>query len=410
MATFVKGSAAVPNATGYALCKVDGQTYTEIARKRVGILDVGIANEKFDVYGKPTSTDTDVARTAMIDIEDFDISDDVNKCVYLNPTMGANRVMFLYSKYEDYSSYVEGYSYNDLNTHSGGKFDAASIVRLAKENNATHVAFFSITTASPLEVVLPNKINFRLDDYANKLPAGQTHQLVVKAIGEGGEDLDGDGKIYADSDYGGDVNGDPLEYTVEQEAVFNFDFTTNTIDDYALEDIFTVPSGTNTSTIEYDPTYGMSLNGQLANGLNLNTPIDSSKAWALEFTALFVTPTVIAGNRRAFLGGVDLYPFVFINGTEVNKMGFQVSNGSHATIGYGNLIYDVETNYKVVYDGAGKCTIYANGNEIGSANISMTGNFTVILGNVPGKSTAYVWQNVENGKKSYLHKMKFYYN
>lgn len=193
-------------------------------------------------------------------------------------------------------------------------------------------------------------------------------------------------------------------------AVFDFDFTTNTIDDYALSGVFTVPEGSNTSAIEYDATHGMSLNNQLPNGLNFVTPLDASKAWALEFTALFATPTVLAGNRRAFLGGADLYPFVFINGTTFDKMGFQISNGNHATIGYGNLVYDKECDYKIVHDGNGKVTAYADGVEIGSGSVNFAGqSFTVMLGNVKGKSSAYVWQNVETNK-SYLRKMKFSYS
>ena len=251
-------------------------------------------------------------------------------------------------------------------------------------------SYNSLATAS--------EINFEVS--AMDFAAGD-HLLAVKAKG--------DGVNYSDSD-----PSETVTYTVEEQSsesvVFDFDFATNNIDDYALSDIFTVPEGSDTASIEYDSTYGMSLNNNLPNGLNLVNPIDASKAWTLEFTALFVTPTVLEGNRRAFLGGNDLYPFVFINGGTFGTLGFQVSNGSHAFVGSGKLVYDQEAEYKVVYDGAGTMTIYANGEVIGTTTINMTGNFTVILGNVSGKSSAYVWKNVEDGKKSYLHKMKFYYN
>lgn len=209
---------------------------------------------------------------------------------------------------------------------------------------------------------------------------------------------------------GGDTGTEGGDSGAEADGVvFDFDFTTNGIEDYALSDIFTVPEGTDTSTIEYDATYGMSLNGQLVNGLNLVTPIDASKAWTLEFTALFVTPTVLAGNRRAFLGGENLYPFVFINGGTYDKMGFQISNGSHKTV-YGIMAYDAESSYKIVHDGSSGVKVYVNGKEVGSVSVDFTDQFfTVILGNVKGKSSAYVWQNVETNK-SYLHKFKFYYN
>lgn len=204
---------------------------------------------------------------------------------------------------------------------------------------------------------------------------------------------------------GGDTEEEP-----SGEVVFDFDFTTNNLDDYALDSVFTIPSNSTTSTITYNQTYGMSLNNNLPNGLNLVEPIDASKAWTLEFTAFFVTPTVLAGNRRAFLGGDNLYPFVFINGTTFENMGFQISNGTHATVGYGKLVYDKECDYKIVYNGNGKVTAYADGVEIGTGSVNFDGQqFTVMLGNVTGKSSAYVWQNVES-KPSYLHKMKFYYN
>ena len=241
-----------------------------------------------------------------------------------------------------------------------------------------------------------NEINFAMA--ALNLAPGD-HIMVVKAKAAD----------YEDSDYSNEV-----VYTVAEavpEAIFDFDFTNNTIEDYALDNTFTVPTGTTTSTIEYDATYGMSLNGQLTNGLNLVEPIDASKPWTLEFTALFVTPTVLAGNRRAFLGGADLYPFVFINGNTYDSLGFQISNGSHATVyGADVLAYDREADYKIQYDGSGNVTVTVAGVEKGTVKVNFSGQyFTVILGNVPGKSSAYVWQNVESNK-SYLHKMKFYYN
>jgi hypothetical protein len=209
----------------------------------------------------------------------------------------------------------------------------------------------------------------------------------------------------------GEASSGGGEVEPDSSSVFDFDFTANTIDDYSLEDIFTVPDNSTTSAIEYDATYGMSLNSNLPNGLNLVNPIDASKPWELEFIALFVTPTVLAGNRRAFLGGNDLYPFVFINGATYDNMGFQISNGTHATLyGKGVLAYDKEATYKINYDGNGKVYVTVDGVEKGNVSVNFAGQqFTVILGNVKGKSTAYVWQNVEEGKKSYLKKLKFKY-
>ena len=212
--------------------------------------------------------------------------------------------------------------------------------------------------------------------------------------------------VEAAEDEGGSGDGGD---TTDENVVFDFDFTANNLDDYALSNIFTVPEGSDVSAIEYHSTYGMTLNGQLPNGLNLVEPIDASKPWTLDFTALFVTPTVLAGNRRAFLGGANLYPFVFINGTTYDSMGFQISNGTHATK-YGILAYDAEATYKIVHNGSGSVEIFVNDKSKGTVSVDFTGGqFTVILGNVPGKSSAYVWKNVEN-TNSYLHKLKFTYN
>lgn len=261
--------------------------------------------------------------------------------------------------------------------------------------NATSYELLEKTDGNYKSITEASAINFEVS--AMGFEPGD-HTLVVKAKATGYEDSDASNEVV---------------YTVaeaEPEAVFNFDFATNNIDDYALSDIFTIPSGTDTSTIEYDSTYGMTLAGQLKNGLNLVNPIDAGKAWTLEFTALFVTPTVLAGNRRAFLGGADLYPFVFINGTTYNQMGFQISNGNHATV-YGKMKYDVEATYRIEHDGNSGVTVYVDDVQVGKVTVNFAGMFfTVILGNVPGKSSAYVWDNVETGKKSYLHKMKFYYN
>lgn len=278
--------------------------------------------------------------------------------------------------------------------------------------NATSYKLFEGDT----EIAEASEINFNVTEL---ITAEGDHTLTVKAYADGYTPSDASNEVTFtvasastdEGDSGSTDTGDSGDSgTTTEGVVFDFDFTTNNIDDYALSDIFTVPDGSTTSAIEYDSTKGMSLNSNLPNGLNLVNPIDASKAWTLEFTATFVTPTVLAGNRRAFLGGADLYPFVFINGGTVDTLGFQVSNGSHSYVGAGKLVYDAEAEHKVVYDGAGKLEIFINGTSIGTATINMTGNFTVILGNVSGKSSAYVWQNVESGKKSYLKKIKFYYN
>ena len=194
------------------------------------------------------------------------------------------------------------------------------------------------------------------------------------------------------------------------DTLFNFDFTKHTLDDYVLDGTFTVPSNSNLSTIMYDNLLGANFNGNLPNGLIITNPIDASKAWTLEFVASFAQPSDLAGNRRAFLSGDNLTPFIFINGGTVSTLSFQISVGSHLYLGAGKLIYDAETSYKITYNGNGKCSLYINNEHIQDASINFTGNFTRLLGNVEGKSTAYIWKDVEENKKSYLKTLKIYYN
>ena len=195
-------------------------------------------------------------------------------------------------------------------------------------------------------------------------------------------------------------------------VVFDFDFTQNTLSDYSNLGIFTLPEGTDISGISYDTTYGANLNNSLPNGLTLVNPIDASRAWTLEMTSLFVTPTNLVGNRRAILTGVDdIAPLLVVNGTSLDKLAFQISAGAHKYVGDGKLIYDAETTYKFVHDGQTNITVYQNGSQLGKTNVDFTGkSFGTVLGVIKGKSTAYIWQDVESGKKSYLHKLKFYYN
>ena len=104
-------------------------------------------------------------------------------------------------------------------------------------------------------------------------------------------------------------------------------------------------------------------------------------------------------------------PFAVINATTLETLGFQISSGSHKYVGSGKLTYDEEASYKIVHDGATNVEVFKNGTSIGTATVDFTdASFGTILGNVKGASSAYVWQDVEDGKKSYLHKMKFYYN
>ena len=83
---------------------------------------------------------------------------------------------------------------------------------ISHANDAKYVAFNSdneITAIDGKDVVyISLGFIFALADYPEQLPAGETHILVVKAIGEGGVDANGDNIIYEDSDYSNEV-----EYT-----------------------------------------------------------------------------------------------------------------------------------------------------------------------------------------------------
>ena len=201
--------------------------------------------------------------------------------------------------------------------------------------------------------------------------------------------------------------------TGESFTVVDFDFTTNTLNDYSLDGSFTIPETSTPESIEYDNNLGMSLNSNLPYGLTLTNIVDASKPWTLEFTGTFATPTVLAGNRRALITGVDdLAPFVVINSSSSTtpNLGFQISSGTHTWVGSGEIDYDQEVTYRIVHDGNNTTTVYENGLELGESNANWSGkSFGTILGVIKGKSTAYTWQNVESDKKSYLKKFKFSY-
>lgn len=223
-----------------------------------------------------------------------------------------------------------------------------------------------------------------------------TKTITLSEVGSGDT---GDG----DDDTGGG-SGTTEEYIV------NFDFIQNNLNDYSLDGTFEIPTNSTVSSIEYDSNLGMNLNNNLPNGLILSNPVDSSKSWTLEFSGTFVTPTVLVGNRRALLGGDNLTPFIFMNGNTVENISFQVSAGSHIYTSSSNMIWDTEVTYKFIYDGNGKLDFYVNNALKETKNINYTGNFVRLLGNIEGKSSAYVWQDVETGKKSYLKTFKLKYN
>ncbi|MBO5123427.1 MAG: hypothetical protein J6B99_09755 [Oscillospiraceae bacterium] len=203
----------------------------------------------------------------------------------------------------------------------------------------------------------------------------------------------------------------PDEPAVDENVVFDFDFTANTINDYALDGLFTIPDGSTPDAIEYDATKGMTLNEELPNGLNLATPIDATKPWTIEFTATIAEPSALDGNRKALIAGNSGAPFVYIGArtAEVYKFGYvygcSAGNDSCKKV----FTYNEEHTYKIVYDGIGSIKTYCDDILKTTNENTFTGEFGVIFGNAVGQSTAWVWRNVES-TNTYLKKFKFKYD
>lgn len=202
MATFIKGE-GVPHAKGYVLYYDGGGTnYAGI--KPVGNVPFGYEGERIASNGTIETTELSIAHTDMYDVADFDETDYTNPCVCLYAPNGdaLEQVLFLYGEKDNFSSFIRSYAFEELNDLTEDTLSGGHIVELAKSNNANYVAFCSDTSANQPEVILPNKICFRLDDHPFEV--GE-HTLYVEAIGEGGEDTDGDGIIYEGSDRSNEV-------------------------------------------------------------------------------------------------------------------------------------------------------------------------------------------------------------
>lgn len=72
-------------------------------------------------------------------------------------------------------------------------------------------------------------------------------------------------------------NEDNDSSTGNNVIVVDFDFTTNTLNDYSLDGSFTIPDTSTPENIEYDDSLGMSLNNNLPYGLTLTNPVDASR-------------------------------------------------------------------------------------------------------------------------------------
>ena len=138
---------------------------------------------------------------------------------------------------------------------------------------------------------------------------------------------------------------------------------------------------------------------------------DMPAIWVKTADKVFVT--VAADSTLKVTGSFQTVDGTKLDGVIFSKQDLTLNGTAQLTISstkHGILAYDAEATYKIVYNGSGSAEIFVNGSSKGTVTVDFTGGkFTVILGNVPGKSSAYVWQNVEN-TNSYLHKLKFTYN
>lgn len=269
MAVFVRGS-GIEKATAYDLLRKVGDTYEKVWRKTFGKQQPEIMSGYINESGA-SATSQYAKYSEMIDVTDFDENDNTTQAfTMLSSIAGVSGalVVAFYTKKEDYTSFVYGYTADELTELWGADYTGANLVAFAQQHKANYVVF-TVDVNADLWYYTPNKINFRLDEYVNfwnVLPAGQTHYLAVKAIGEGGVDLDGDGKIYADSGNGGDASGEPLVYAPAVEAkgeVILDEFTGKTLkggtygEGGALYGIQTnLPQGTYISAIDIPAAQG----------------------------------------------------------------------------------------------------------------------------------------------------------
>ena len=216
MSIFIKGD-AVTHAKSYKLYKIKGDEKLEVATisptKLIRDFNIGgIVLED----GSLGVGDKENLYTDFIPVDSLADDENTNVCVNLsNLSYGPFQSAVFYEISGSFSNACDSMSYNQLKNIG---FKAEAIKSYAEESGAKYVVFNSKQDdAYPFWVcVSKGGIFFDLNDYADALPAGEIHYLVVKAIAPTeGFDTNDDGTIdtyYADSDYGGDASGNPLEY------------------------------------------------------------------------------------------------------------------------------------------------------------------------------------------------------
>lgn len=192
MAIYIKGD-VVPNAKGYSLHKlenIDGKTlHIPIDRKLTGksfYRNLG----RIDFDGQIIN-DPGWSYSPMIDISLL-VDLEPDGCVdYFGGDAGTNTVMSLYRTRDDYSSFITGFNSYEI----AGSTKLSHLKSFLEYGGAKYVVFCK--PGSSIWVNTKSELNFCLDDYPNTLPAGQTHTLVVRAIG--------DGVNYSDSEYSNEI-------------------------------------------------------------------------------------------------------------------------------------------------------------------------------------------------------------
>lgn len=202
--TYIKG-AAIEGAKSYKLFKVADDQYTDIGEQVIGKQNEGFTKGYVDSTGAFVN-DENIGwkRTDFIHIDQ--LADIGGACVMLTPdtTSSTNYSVANFYTDNDASTFVGSLSYNDMNSVG---FKAADVAYYAQTKNAKYVVFASRwQSAESLWANLTDAIFFCLDEYADILTAGESHTLVVQAIG--------DGDSYEDSDYSNNAL-----YVVEEEVV-----------------------------------------------------------------------------------------------------------------------------------------------------------------------------------------------
>ena len=201
--------APVANATAYKLFKKNGSNYTEVASAGVQLTKLKFTNEGYyDYEGKwyidqgigARSTDFIPLTALANDSDGYCLrylepgAPEYPKAVFFSKNftfMGAASIYVLQMGNETATAFTVDQIKNSMSDMEVNAAGAAYVVFISGRGDDYSGANDSVTIKG---------IYFNLDEVQG-LASGTTHSLVVKAIGEGGTDINGDGIIYTDSGY-----------------------------------------------------------------------------------------------------------------------------------------------------------------------------------------------------------------